>query len=79
MGNDNRLPISDFLHDLKGVLLLAVSSDYADRIIENFEFFRFVYEDVEASSGWFDEGYYNEDDIRLAIGRFLCKKLGLDY
>jgi exodeoxyribonuclease VII large subunit len=35
MGNDNRLPISDFLHDLKGVLIQAVGSDYADRIIEN--------------------------------------------
>lgn len=79
MGNDNRLPISDFLQDLKEVLIQAVSSDYVDRIIENFEFFRFVYEDVEATSGWCDDGHYNEDDIRLAIGRFLCDKLDLEY
>ena len=68
----------------------AVSSDYARCILEDKErdeeyrytgktFMENVIDDVLETSAWEDEGYYNEDDIRLAIGRVLIDRLGIDY
>ena len=37
-----------------------------------------VIDDVMTSSAWDDEGYYNDDDIRLAIGRTLMARLGIE-
>ena len=37
-----------------------------------------IIEDVMETSAWEDEGYYNEDDIRLAIGRVLMGRLGIE-
>lgn len=83
MSKNERIPDREFRDELKWVLLGAISSDYVDGIIDaaedQFGFLEYVKEDVECSSGWGDDDYYNEDDIRLAVGRFLCKKLGLDY
>lgn len=67
------------------ILVMAVSSDYARHILESREdedgdtFLDLVIDDVLTSSAWEDEGYYNDDDIRLAIGRVLMDKLNLWY
>ncbi len=37
-----------------------------------------VLEDVRTSSSFEANGMWNHDDIDLAIGRVLCKKLGLE-
>lgn len=72
------------------IMKSATGSDYARCILEDKEkdeeynyigntFMEDVIEDVKCASAWEDEGYYNEDDIRLAIGRVLIDRLGIDY
>ena len=67
------------------ILSDAVSDDYARYILETEDgctentMMEDVIENVLAASAWEDEGYYNEDDIRLAIGRELMCRLGVDY
>ena len=77
-------------NEIRMILMHSVSSDYVRYILEHQErdeeyeligntFMEEVIEDVMCSSAWDDEGYYNEDDIRLAIGRVLIDRLGIDY
>ena len=77
-------------NEIRMILMGAVSSEYVRFILEHTEkdedyeeigntFLEDVVEDVMYSSAWDDEGYYNEDDIRLAIGRVLINRLGIDY
>lgn len=35
-----------------------------------------VINDVMETSAWNEEGYFNEDDVRLAIGRVFMERLG---
>lgn len=73
------IPMSDFLPELKTILAMSIGKDYA-RYLSNKEGFAFdVKTDVEETSAWHDEGYYTDDDIRLAIGRVLLDYLGVDY
>ena len=37
-----------------------------------------VMDDIKASSAWEDNGHYNDDDVRLAIGRVMTKRLGVE-
>ena len=77
-------------NEIRMILAHAVSSEYVRHILEGTEkdeegytigntFMEDVIEDVMCSSAWDDEGYYNDDDIRLAIGRVLIDRLGIDY
>lgn len=75
--------IEEFLReDIKLVLLASVSEDYVDAILEQKDTVRqntlidAVAEDVTVSSDLKNKGYYNNDDIRLAIGRELVTRLG---
>ena len=69
--------------EIRMVMQNAVSSDYARYILEHKKkrrtFMDDVIDDVLCSSAWEDEGYYNDDDIRLAIGRVMMDRLGIDY
>lgn len=60
----------------------ATSSDYARYILEHTKkrktFLDDVIEDVMCASAWDDEGYYNDDDIRLAIGRIFMERLKIE-
>ena len=56
-----------FVHDM---LCESVSNDYVDNILD--EIIDDVVDDVECCA---DENW-NEDDVRLAIGRVLCNRLG---
>lgn len=38
-----------------------------------------VIDDVKETSAWEDEGYFNEDDVRLAIGRAFCNILEIEH
>ncbi|MBP3664552.1 MAG: hypothetical protein J6J03_05255 [Tyzzerella sp.] len=70
------------------VLRQATSDDYASTIL-NLDFnlegeetdtiMDDIIHDVMETSAWEDEGYYNEDDVRLAIGRTLLLRLGIDH
>jgi hypothetical protein len=37
-----------------------------------------VMNDIKTASDWENSGHYNDDDVRLAIGRVLAKRLGVD-
>ena len=64
------------------IMIDAVSSDYASYILEHTKkrktFVDDVIEDVMCASAWEEEGYYNDDDIRLAIGRVLMERLKIE-
>ena len=68
-----------FAEDLMQVLRLSVASDYCYELIQNEEFFDLVISDVEETSAWSEDMTYNEDDIRLAIGRAMLYKFGIEY
>ena len=63
----------------------AASNDYAGYILEQYDsctentMMEDIIDHVLTTSAWEDEGYYNEDDVRLAIGRELMARLGVDY
>ena len=62
-----------FTDELELFLRQAISSDYTRCIAEHIE--KDVKQDLEECA---DEDY-NEDDLRLAIGRVLIDKLRIDY
>lgn len=67
----------------------VTSSEYARDILnselrEEYEdvgrtFMDAVIDDVLDCSAWEDDGYYNDDDVRLAIGRVFMDRLGIFY
>ena len=69
------------------VLRQAVSDDYASTILnhdfnmeeETDTIMECIFHDVMETSACEDEGYYNEDDVRLAIGRTLLIRLGIEH
>lgn len=66
------------------IMRSATSSEYAIYILEQEDdvtgntFMEDVIKNVMETSAWEDEGYYNDDDIRLAIGRELIARLGIE-
>lgn len=66
------------------IMRSAVSSEYSRYILEQENdvtgntFMEDVIKNVMETSAWEDEGYYNDDDIRLAIGRELMARLGIE-
>lgn len=55
-----------------GFGLGIISDDYSDHIFDHIQ--DEVAEDVEASA----DRHFNDDDIRLAVGRVLVKRLGIE-
>ena len=77
-------------NEIRMTLTKAVGNDYVRYILRHVEededgekvgrtFMEDVIDDVMCSSSWDEEGYYNDDDIRLSIGRVLMDRLGIDY
>lgn len=70
-------------NEIRMIIQSAVSSEYARYILEHKNegtentFIDDVIEDVMCTSAW-DEEYYNDDDIRLSIGRVLWDRLDID-
>ena len=71
-------------NEIRMIMQNAVSSDYARYILEHEDSWtgitvmQDVIENVMETSAWNDEGYYNEDDVRLAIGRILMERMGIE-
>lgn len=69
--------------EVTSIMRSAVSSEYARYILEDgsddigVTLMDEIVQDVMESSAWDDEGYYNEYDIRFAIGRCLMCRLGI--
>lgn len=72
-----------FEFEITKILSSAVSSEYTRYILNQYDerseqtFIDAVVANIMETSSW-DEGYYNDDDIRLAIGRELMARLGIE-
>lgn len=72
-------------NQIRTIMQDAISSEYTRNILEHEDektgntFMDDVIDDVMCSSAWDEEGYYNNDDIRLSIGRVLIDRLGINY
>ena len=79
MDKENKKAIEN---EIRMIMLKAVSDDYVGYILEHKNkngktFMEDVIEDVMETSAWNTEGYYNEDDIRLAIGRVMINTMNI--
>ena len=67
---------------IRVILQNAVSSEYARCILEHEKakstFIDDVIDDVMLTSAWGEERCYNDDDIRLSIGRIFMERLGIE-
>lgn len=68
--------VEDVMQNTHDLLAVAISDDYLGDIIR--ELSADIIADVETSSAFLDEGYWNNDDIKLAIGRTLVTRLGIE-
>ena len=66
------------------IMKAAVSDEYARKILEykteetDLSLREKIVENVMETSSYLDDGYYNEDDVRLSIGRELMEILGIE-
>lgn len=70
-------------YEITAIMTKAVSDEYARYILEHEdengnELMADIVQNVLETSAWEDEGYYNEYDIRLAIGREIMARLGIE-
>jgi len=71
----------NFRINVERILRGSISQDYIGDILDSpisqmgETLYDKICEDVFYASAWIDEGYYNEDDIRLAIGRVILEIL----
>lgn len=86
MANNMEIDVKDIASSAYYILRECVGSDYASRLIYDYDesayltdFMWEVKKDVEETSAWKDEGYYTDDDIRLAIGRVIMWKFDIKY
>ena len=63
-------------------LSLTMDSDAAIKVVsatkDGRAFMDDVMDDITTSSEWEDTGHYNDDDVRLAIGRVMMDRLGVE-
>ena len=70
--------------EIAKIMQNAVSSEYSAYILEQENdttgstLMEDFIQNVMETSAWEDEGYYNEDDIRLSIGRELMTRLSVE-
>lgn len=77
--HEKNTPKDELIADVKAFLeknlKSAISDDYRSSIIG--ELTDDVVADVEETSAFGDDGSWNTDDIRLAVGRVLSDRLGI--
>lgn len=84
MRNMNKEEKKIIENEIRMIMQNAVSSEYVRYILEHENeetertFVEDVIEDVMCASAWGDEGYYNDDDIRLSIGRIFMERMGIE-
>ena len=74
-----RIPDTEFRPDAYRLLSLATGRDYAFIVLGDEDFYDEIKCNVEETSAWRDEGYYTDDDIRLAIGRCIMSRFNIPY
>ena len=71
-------------YEVTKIMRSATSDEYARYILEQEDevtestLMEDIIQNVLETSAWGDERCYNEDDIRLAIGRELMTRLGIE-
>lgn len=70
--------------EISEIMRNAVSDEYSKYILEQEDssgntLLEDIIKNVMETSAWKDEGYYNSSDIKLAIGRELMVRLGIEY
>lgn len=63
-----------FRTEVYELLKPVITKDYASALCDSYKFLNAVKRDVEETSAWADEGCYNDADIKLALGRVICRK-----
>lgn len=74
----------ELIADIELLLQHAVSHDYAQVILNHKgeadeTILDAIMQDVLDCSAWEESGYYNESDVRFAIGRVLMERIGIEY
>lgn len=73
-----------FRREVESIMRQSISTDYVGEILDTVYLpysgdiatttvYESIKRDVEETSAWADEGNYNGDDIKLAIGRVLIE------
>ena len=67
----------------KKMMSESISDDYINQILNHQNdsketFIDAVVRDVMETSAWQEEKYFNEDDVKLAIGREFITRLGIN-
>ena len=81
--NDNprQEALAQMRNDITSIMKNAISEDYVGEILEHTckdtesSLMEDIIQNVLDTSAWEEDGHYNEDDIRLAIGRELIRGL----
>ena len=74
-----RIPDAEFRPDAYRILSLSTGREYAFCILGCEDFYNEIKTNVEETSAWHEEGYYTDDDIRLAIGRCIMSRFNIPY
>lgn len=84
MQNKNMEIKNELAREIQDMLCKSISDDYTNYILEhkdgwtNISIIDDIIANVLETSAYADEGYYNYDDIKLAIGRVLIQRLGIN-
>lgn len=69
--------MEELRNDVRRIFAESVSTEYTKIILDKIE--DDIVSDVVDTSSYEEDGSYNDDDIRLAIGRVLINKMGIIY
>ena len=84
MQNKNMEIKNELAREIQDMLCKSISDDYTNYILEHKDGWTYIsiIDDIIANvletSAYADEGYYYYDDIKLAIGRVLIQRLGIN-
>ena len=82
MKNMTKQQREDIERTVSTIMETAVSEDYAKPLLEQYDetseetLMDAIVSNVMECSAWDEEGVYSDSDIRFAIGRELCARLG---
>lgn len=83
----NEAERKELITDIGLLLMHSVSEEYYQVILNSHDgaggstssILADIIQNVLECSAWEDEGFYSESDIRLAIGRVLMERIGIEY
>lgn len=84
MKNMTARELKQIKNDILRIFEASITDEYAKKILNDYDeiteetFMDSVINNVMETSDWEKTRYYNYDDIRLAIGRELIARIGID-